>query len=396
MRATTFKFDSRRTPLVGLSEPAKGRIGTVLLAATGLSLVTLHVIHAVQERESVLSFLSGIFIPLSFGVAVLVGGVWLRRRGTDGGYLLRVAGWCLCGAVAFVGEAALMTVYQQTEGVNMSHEFYVVVNTASGGALVGFVLGVYDARQRAARDESDRLNQQLTVINRVLRHDIRNVANIIRGQAALLAEDQTDVLDRAREIRRQSVEMAELGDHAKQLERLLQDDVQETETVDLVSLVETTVERVIEEYPDAVVDVSLPERALVDAHPLVDTALWNVIENGVEHSDERPPRVAVEAVAVPDADPERVELRVADNGPGIPADELAVLERGYETPLEHTSGLGLWLVNWIVRESGGAVSFETNDPDGSVVRLRFQRARPTAPSESPSGVRDGASPVSVE
>ena len=67
-----------------------------------------------------------------------------------------------------------------------------------------------------------------------------------------------------------------------------------------------------------------------------------------------------------------MEVRVADDGPGIPAAEVNVLERGYETPLEHGSGLGLWIVNWIVTESGGGISFDENDPRGSVVTLRFE------------------------
>lgn len=64
---------------------------------------------------------------------------------------------------------------------------------------------------------------------------------------------------------------------------------------------------------------------------------------------------------------------MADNGPGIPECELGVLERGYETPLEHTSGLGLWLVNLIVRESDGDLLYAENDPRGSKITIRLQR-----------------------
>jgi PAS domain S-box-containing protein len=41
--------------------------------------------------------------------------------------------------------------------------------------------------------------------------------------------------------------------------------------------------------------------------------------------------------------------------------ELAVLETGEETALEHGSGLGLWLVEWGVASLGGEVDFVTNE-----------------------------------
>jgi K+-sensing histidine kinase KdpD len=58
-----------------------------------------------------------------------------------------------------------------------------------------------------------------------------------------------------------------------------------------------------------------------------------------------------------------------------------VLQRGRETSLEHASGLGLWLVHWIVTESGGSVSFEEREPRGSVVELTLPRTEPVEPDD---------------
>ena len=69
-----------------------------------------------------------------------------------------------------------------------------------------------------------------------------------------------------------------------------------------------------------------------------------------------------------------VEIRVADEGPGIPEMERAVLLRGAETPLEHMEGLGLWFVNWTVSASGGTVEVVGNDPQGTVVVVSLPRA----------------------
>ncbi len=104
---------------------------------------------------------------------------------------------------------------------------------------------------------------------------------------------------------------------------------------------------------------------------LLDVAVDNLLENAVKHADD--PTVEVRVTA---GDPVRVTVR--DDGPGIPDEELAVLERDRETQLHHTSGLGLWLVTWIVRDVDGEVSFGRLD-SGTEVTLSL------VPSEPPDG-----------
>ncbi|WP_459987600.1 ATP-binding protein, partial [Natrinema sp. JCM 9743] len=68
-------------------------------------------------------------------------------------------------------------------------------------------------------------------------------------------------------------------------------------------------------------------------------------------------------------------LTVADDGPGIPPEERELLEGDREiTQLRHASGLGLWLVNWVVTQAGGRLTFHDNEPRGTVVTLAIPRA----------------------
>ncbi|MGM0399219.1 MAG: ATP-binding protein, partial [Halobacteriota archaeon] len=64
---------------------------------------------------------------------------------------------------------------------------------------------------------------------------------------------------------------------------------------------------------------------------------------------------------------------VEDDGPGIPDHEKAVLREGEETPLAHGSGLGLWLVYWIVTMNGGRLEISDNEPRGTVVEIDLPR-----------------------
>jgi signal transduction histidine kinase len=364
----------------------KQRAGAASIVAIGGSLLLTHVWHAVGEDESLSTFLLGILLPMLLAGGVVTGGVWLWRSGLDGEHTLRAGAWTAVGTASLAVAAVLVILYQQQYGVVMDEQAFVVVNGSSGGALLGFVVGVYDVRRRRMEARAEQLSQQMTVLNRVLRHDIRTNANVIQGNASRLTSESVDTAETADKIERQAADLVELGEQARDVEQVLIDESADREERDLSSLVETCCEQVRRDYPTATVDVSLPPTLPVVAHHLLDSAVANVVENAVEHNDKETPRATVESASVSRDGTDYVELRVADNGPGIAEDEVEVLERGYETDLEHTSGLGLWLVRWIVASSGGEVRFEENEPEGSVVCLRLRRAedRASVAAESPA------------
>lgn len=66
---------------------------------------------------------------------------------------------------------------------------------------------------------------------------------------------------------------------------------------------------------------------------------------------------------------ETVTVGVSDDGPGIPQQETDVIASGQETPLQHGSGLGLWLVDRVVSQSNGTLSFEVDGGTTALVTL---------------------------
>jgi signal transduction histidine kinase len=68
-------------------------------------------------------------------------------------------------------------------------------------------------------------------------------------------------------------------------------------------------------------------------------------------------------------------LIIADNGDGLPEQERRLFESGAATELEHTSGLGLWLVNWIVREFDGEIDVDVSN-EGTTFRIWLPEPRP--------------------
>lgn len=77
-----------------------------------------------------------------------------------------------------------------------------------------------------------------------------------------------------------------------------------------------------------------------------------------------------------------------DNGPGIPEFEQTVLEEGTETPLEHGSGLGLWIVNWIIDDHNGSIDVESSGEGGTKMVVELPRIKADAPFDM--GEMDGA------
>jgi PAS domain S-box-containing protein len=235
--------------------------------------------------------------------------------------------------------------------------------------LAGIVHDVTDLMRR---------EQRLRVLNRVLRHDIRNDVNVIQGWAERLRRSGENVPRYTACIEEKAEEIVRLSDQARRVERLSASGDEALRDVDLVRRLTDQLDRFRRANPGVTLNVDVPWRANVVAHPLVDSAVDNVLENAVEHNDADRPSVDVRLSEI---ETNEFELRIADDGPGIPAEELAALETGDEGPLTHTSGLGLWLTKWIVAASGGAVRFAENEPSGTVVSMRFTRAEGRAETD---------------
>jgi PAS domain S-box-containing protein len=218
-----------------------------------------------------------------------------------------------------------------------------------------------------ATDVTDR-NQyirRLEVLNRVLRHDLRNEANVIIGYAGML-QDENCELTKAKKIRETAYGLVELGDTARQIEHALDRSSETGGSIVLTGVLHNCIDCARKKYPNADIQTEIPEGIQVNVNEQIDSVFDNVIENAIEHNDSESPLVSI---AVTTSDPDFVTVEIADNGPGFPDRERQVLEQGTETQLKHSLGLGLWLVNWIIVDSGGKVTFEDNDPQGSVVAI---------------------------
>jgi PAS domain S-box-containing protein len=213
--------------------------------------------------------------------------------------------------------------------------------------------------------EQKHREQRLAVLNRVLRHNIRNEVTVAQGHLDMLAEETTGGGDHIRTIQTHLDRIVELSEAARRAERL----ENETELIelDLAALLAERVEQFRDAHRSVEIRTTLPDSTAILGHELLPYALDNLIDNAIEHNDE--PRVVEVSVTVKAGE---TTLRIADNGRGLPPIERDVLTAETETQLSHSSGVGLWLARWIVRNSEGTITVGEGPLGGTEITIRFQ------------------------
>ncbi|TKX76068.1 PAS domain-containing protein [Halorubrum sp. GN11_10-6_MGM] len=259
--------------------------------------------------------------------------------------------------------------------------------TDPNGTHVGYTVVLSDVTER------ERRRQQLEVLNRILRHNLRNDAGVVHGYGELLAEqlDDPEQVRMADAIERRAGALAALGEKAGTVERLLE--ASDPAPTDIRELLNAVVADARERDPDAVVETAV-EGAGADWTTLVRSdalraVVENTVENAVDHHDGEGVKRedggtwiqaslrreegadegrGADSETGDDADA-RYVLTVEDDGPGIPDHEVDAVESGRETALEHGSGLGLWVVAWGAAAVGADVAYGDREPRGTRVTV---------------------------
>lgn len=196
---------------------------------------------------------------------------------------------------------------------------------------------------------------RLEVLNRILRHNLRNQLDVINSHAEAL-----DDAEHREAILAATGTLAALGTRARHIDHILSKDPQPT-GIDLGDRIEAVLNDI--ETDDVTISTSLSDDATVvtDAE-ILTTVLRSPLENAVRYADSSV-GVSVESTG------SGCTIEIRDDGPGIPASELAPLETERETPLQHSRGLGLWELKWGVDELDGDLSFVTDEGTTVVIRL---------------------------
>jgi signal transduction histidine kinase len=234
-----------------------------------------------------------------------------------------------------------------------------------------------ERRAERQRDEMVEEREQLSLVNQILRHDVRNDLNLVTGWLSLLEKHVDPEGEGAlRRVRKAAGHTLELVEAAGDFAELVDESRDPLVPTDVSAILASEVEKLRAEYEDRPTPLTVagPESrdpgVEVLATPLLSSVFSNLLNNAVFHNDKA--HVRIEATL--DEREETVVVRVADNGPGIPDDRKERLfDQGEKRAESSGLGLGLYLVETLVRFYGGSVWVEDADPEGAVFCVELRR-----------------------
>jgi signal transduction histidine kinase len=252
------------------------------------------------------------------------------------------------------------------------------VEVALTAGLIFVLTRRYRTQLERANARAERQREELQVLHRVLRHNLRNDLNVIIGYANTVCRRAGHPTECER-VLETAERMVGYTDQAKRINAVTeQDDRQQFDLARLLPGLLATHPSVTDSVD---VTTDLPATAAVEANRMLPEALRELVANAVEHNDGDACSVSVD-VSTDRGPVGTTEIRVADDGPGIPGAELVPLREHTEDELLHLSGMGLWFVYWTVDSSDGDLAFLRNEDGGTTVRVRVQSADSPLPTPS--------------
>ncbi|UPV99808.1 HAMP domain-containing histidine kinase [Halorussus gelatinilyticus] len=318
------------------------------VAGLGGSLLAVSASYFVVGGELLSAEFVRFAIPVALSLFVVALGVWLRTGEFSAEFVGVVFLWSLAGGVVMGLLAGWVSLLQSVEGRRMLQPASVVLTKVAVGTLGGGLLGVYHGRLRRRTEQLAEQRNRLDEFASIVSHDLRNPMNVAQGHLELARE--TGERRHFEAVERAHDRMERLIEEVLALSRR-GETVADPSPVSLRVVAEEAWGTV--ETPEMDLRVETDRRIVSDARRL--RALFeNLFRNAAEHGGE-----TVVVGASEDG------FFVADDGPGIPAeDRELVFEGGYSTCPEGT-GFGLAIVRRIAEAHDWRIHVGEGDEGGA-------------------------------
>ena len=260
-------------------------------------------------------------------------------------------------------------------------EFYVVplaaVNEKAEGAVVIFRDVTHERESTAASIESERLHA-LSLLAAGVAHEIGNPLNSINIHLQLLDREIADIPEaQTRENLKELVDVARkevgrLDTIIRQFLKALRPSLPERKPANLSRLVEETLEVMRHEIADRrmLVETDFPSgipSVEVDATQ-VKQAFFNIMKNAFQAMEDG----GILRISIRKQD-RFVSVSFEDSGPGIAPEQLGAIYEPFHTTKAEGNGLGMMIVQRIMRDHGGEIDISSEPGRGTCFTLRFPR-----------------------
>jgi PAS domain S-box-containing protein len=219
-------------------------------------------------------------------------------------------------------------------------------------------------------------NHYFEVLERFLRHNLRNRMSVVLSHAELidLSVEDESLAEQAEILCQTVTEIIDNIEEIRTVQQCLRNDIDPSSEFDCTQALNQLVADIKRRYPEATVTTSLQDTLSVQSDNRLIVAFDHLVENAIVHNDKNHPNVEIAASQVDSH--QYVEIQIIDDGPGIPPAERQVVTNPKEnSPLNHGTGLGLWIAAIIVFSIGGDIHINKNEPEGSIVTIQLPQAR---------------------
>jgi|APHM01.1.fsa_nt_gi PAS domain S-box len=215
-----------------------------------------------------------------------------------------------------------------------------------------------------------REREYINVLQRILRHNLRNDLNVVSGFAKRANSIATDdeLSECLSNILKKTARIESLIEEADTIRDIISEDYQSgTQLMAVEKVAGSAIGECLSEFSSANVGIECTDGLIVKAGPKLQVAFEAVIDNGLRYNDAEQPRVMIRGHEVND---NRVHISIVDNGVGITTTEKRIITGDKEaTQLEHGSGLGLWMTKWIIESYQGTIEIHNSYTGGTVVEF---------------------------
>ena len=242
--------------------------------------------------------------------------------------------------------------------------------------LKGYVVAFDDITDLASAQRSAAWGD----VARRIAHEIKNpltpiqlsAERIIRKFSPLLDNDAEELQQMVKVITRQTDDIRRIVDEFSKFARMPE---LKRKNEDLCALVSSIITLQRAGQPTVSINFSIPDNPIVlsiDA-TLINQAITNILKNAGEAIETRKSKHArLKAEGIINVqikeNAEIIEIKISDNGIGLPQDRSRLFEP-YVTTREKGTGLGLAIVKKIVEEHGGVLKLEDSAPfeNGNII-----------------------------
>lgn len=272
--------------------------------------------------------------------------------------------------IAFpLGDQGVLLV-SSTEADAFSDRDITLANTlATNATAVLSRIQTYEQLQQREKTLEEQRNS-LRIVNKIVRHDIRNELQLISAYADQLA-NRTDEFEEPQKISKCVTNAVEVAETAGDVTDMILQAGQPDEFVNLNNILSQQIKNIDNSYPRSQIETrgQIPNIDVVGSD-MLESVFRNLLSNAIQHNDKQVPEVTV-SVSQTKSD---AIIEIADNGPGIPdRHKESMFEEGNSGLESDGTGLGLYLVKKVVGQNNGRVEVVDNEPEGSVFVVKLPK-----------------------